>query len=142
MAIKTCTSCEFKKDCSKAEHIENYTRPAMSKCTIADKLTQEKEKRMLLPALQKDIDEVYKQTLGVSFNNEILESFAEKFYTRGWRLKNLNIAKTCKTCQSFIGGDDWNLSCSNPPESRRTWCGFLCHEDDPACENYKEAEDT
>ncbi len=138
MSIKTCTTCEFKKDCSKSGHIENYTITATKKCTDADRLTQEKEKQILIPALKKDFDDFCKQTFGACFNNEILESFAEKFYSRGWRLDELLKNKTCKTCQSFIGGGDWDLCCSNPPESRRTWCGFLCYEDDPACENYKE----
>lgn len=42
----------------------------------------------------------------------------------------------CKHCDNFLGGGDWNLCCKNPPESQASWCGFLCYEDTPACENY------
>lgn len=45
--------------------------------------------------------------------------------------------KVCKNCDSFLGGGDWNLCCKNPPEDQVGWCGFLCYEDTPACENFK-----
>ncbi len=45
--------------------------------------------------------------------------------------------KTCKDCDNFIGAGDWDLCCKNPPESQRGWCGHLCYEDTPACENFK-----
>lgn len=45
--------------------------------------------------------------------------------------------KTCKDCGNFLGGGDWNLCCKNPPEDQICWCGFLCYEDTPACENFK-----
>lgn len=48
--------------------------------------------------------------------------------------------KTCETCKNFIGGGDWGLCCKNPPKSQISWCGFLCYEDTPACENYKEED--
>lgn len=44
---------------------------------------------------------------------------------------------TCKSCTHFLGGGDWSLCCSNPPEDQVGWCGFLCYEDTPACENFK-----
>ncbi len=50
--------------------------------------------------------------------------------------------KTCKDCDNFLGGGDWNLCCKNPPEDKVGWCGFLCYEDTEACENFKEKEDT
>lgn len=48
--------------------------------------------------------------------------------------------ETCKDCKYFIGGGDWNLCCKNPPKDQVGWCGFLCYEDTPACENFKEKE--
>lgn len=48
--------------------------------------------------------------------------------------------KTCETCKNFIGGGDWGLCCKDPPKSQISWCGFLCYEDTPACENYKEED--
>jgi RNA polymerase subunit RPABC4/transcription elongation factor Spt4 len=46
--------------------------------------------------------------------------------------------KTCKDCKYFLGGGDWDLCCENPPASaKESWCGFLCYEDTPACENFK-----
>lgn len=45
--------------------------------------------------------------------------------------------KTCKDCDNFIGGGDWNLCCKNPPKDQVGWCGFLCYEDTEACENFK-----
>ena len=42
--------------------------------------------------------------------------------------------KICKDCENFLGGGDWNLCCSNPPEE--TWCGYLCYENTPACINF------
>ncbi len=45
--------------------------------------------------------------------------------------------KTCKDCSNFIGGGDWDLCCKNPPKDKVSWCGFLCYEDTPACENFK-----
>ena len=47
------------------------------------------------------------------------------------------LPNTCKTCKNFLGGGDWNLCCKNPPKDQMSWCGFLCYEDTPACENYK-----
>lgn len=44
--------------------------------------------------------------------------------------------KTCKDCDNFLGGGDWNLCCKNPPEDQVGWCGFLCYEDTAACKNY------
>ena len=44
--------------------------------------------------------------------------------------------KFCKYCDNFLGGGDWNLCCKNPPEDQVGFCGFLCYEDTPACENY------
>ena len=44
---------------------------------------------------------------------------------------------TCKDCDNFIGGGDWNLCCKNPPKDQVGWCGFLCYEDTEACENFK-----
>jgi hypothetical protein len=51
--------------------------------------------------------------------------------------------KTCKDCTNFLGGGDWNLCCSNPPaRAKESWCGFLCYENTPACENFnKKKED-
>jgi hypothetical protein len=49
--------------------------------------------------------------------------------------------KTCKDCDNFIGGGDWNLCCKNPPKDQVGWCGFLCYADTPACENFKNKED-
>lgn len=50
--------------------------------------------------------------------------------------------KTCAQCKNFIGAGDWNLCCSNPPESAKdNWCGFLCYEDTPACENFELGEE-
>ena len=47
------------------------------------------------------------------------------------------MGKTCVQCKNFIGAGDWNLCCKNPPESAKdNWCGFLCYEDTPACENF------
>ncbi len=48
--------------------------------------------------------------------------------------------KTCKDCNNFLGGGDWNLCCKNPPKDKVSWCGFLCYEYTPACENFKEKE--
>ena len=45
--------------------------------------------------------------------------------------------KTCKECDNFLGGGDWDLCCENPPEDQESWCGFLCYEDTEACENFK-----
>lgn len=50
--------------------------------------------------------------------------------------------KTCVQCKNFIGAGDWNLCCKNPPESAKdNWCGFLCYEDTPACENFESSEE-
>ena len=46
--------------------------------------------------------------------------------------------KTCKDCDNFIGAGDWNLCCKNPPEDKVGWCGFLCYEDTPVCQNFKD----
>lgn len=43
---------------------------------------------------------------------------------------------TCGSCANFIGGGDWNLCCTNPPEEEVGCCGHLCYEDTPACRNY------
>ena len=45
--------------------------------------------------------------------------------------------KTCKDCDNFLGGGDWNLCCKNPPEDQVSWCGFLCYEDTEVCQNFK-----
>ena len=45
--------------------------------------------------------------------------------------------KTCKDCNNFLGGGDWNLCCKEPPEDQTCWCGFLCYEDTEACQNFK-----
>ena len=45
--------------------------------------------------------------------------------------------KTCKDCDNFLGGGDWNLCCKHPPKDEMSWCGFLCYEDTEACKNFK-----
>lgn len=44
--------------------------------------------------------------------------------------------KHCKTCKHFIGSGDWDLCCDLPHPDYP--CGFLCYEDDEACEQYEE----
>lgn len=44
----------------------------------------------------------------------------------------------CGNCKFFIGGGDWSLCCSNPPEeSKFNIFGFLCYADSDICENFK-----
>lgn len=42
---------------------------------------------------------------------------------------------TCKDCDNFIGGGDWNLCCKEQHEGYLF--GFLCYEDTPICEKFK-----
>ena len=51
---------------------------------------------------------------------------------------NKETCETCDSCSHFLGGGDWGLCCDKPPaRSKDNWCGFLCYEDTPACENYE-----
>lgn len=50
------------------------------------------------------------------------------------------IKNYCKDCEHFLGGGDWDLCCKNSPKDQVGWCGFLCYEGTPACENFKEKE--
>ena len=52
------------------------------------------------------------------------------------QLKDAMKDKHCKTCKHFIGGGDWDLCCDLPHPDYP--CGFLCYEDDEACEQYEE----
>lgn len=45
---------------------------------------------------------------------------------------------TCKDCQHFIGGGDWNLCCTQHHDGYPF--GFLCYEDSKACEQYEDKE--
>ena len=43
-------------------------------------------------------------------------------------------------CEFFIGMGDWDLCCSNPPEDKVSWAGFLCYADTDPCQNYRYKE--
>ncbi len=45
---------------------------------------------------------------------------------------------TCKDCVHFIGAGDWDLCCTESHDGYPF--GFLCYEDTPACEKFKEKE--
>ena len=54
---------------------------------------------------------------------------------------------TCKQCEHFIGGGDWNLCCDiEHPTMKEKEQGFtflfghLCYEDTKACDMFKEKE--
>ena len=66
--------------------------------------------------------------IGTSTQNEI--DYAQ---ATGKKVKYLY---TCKRCKSFIGGGDWNLCCKEKHEGYPM--GFLCYEDTPICEKFKE----
>jgi len=44
--------------------------------------------------------------------------------------------KTCKDCANFLGLGDWDLCCKESHEGYPF--GFLCYEDTPICEKFKD----
>lgn len=47
---------------------------------------------------------------------------------------------TCKDCESFLGGGDWDLCCAE--EHPEYPCGFLCYEDSSICDLFKNKNDS
>ena len=50
--------------------------------------------------------------------------------------KKVKYLYACKRCKSFVGGGDWDLCCKEEHEDYPF--GFLCYEDTPICEKFKE----